>query len=458
MNSKMLIASIGVGLLVSSTASADESQPNTEPQTQSVSAALLEELIKVVNPTNNSGALILVLQQHLNQPGPEADQLAGNILTSIDQLEHQPRIRDCLHGLIEAKKDRLAAQLLLQIVNAEYWAGPYGNIVIGQLEVEDGKLKPERVTAQMRILEEGYFADYVKSFEQPLCFRAAGYRDLDLSLANHKGKVAFVGKVILKSLPAEESGVLKGKVVLDGSSDASIAKVRLQIVRGPLNTPREGDAWRSIYPKRIEVPVSKSGEFRVENLNPNEILIMADAEGHAQRLKSVKLKSAKTTDIGELRVVMRNLGFYLGAAASAAELRWESDFATAAKRAAAEGKPLMVMMTATWCGPCKQFEEETLNDPWIRSVLSHFVIVKAYEDKEVESKYGMTGYPTLVFADSSGKEIYRSEECKPALSFAGDCATAFQLLSIEQPDAIRILLERDVMTLVKDGSENEARP
>src|SRR5262245_59671569 len=62
-------------------------------------------------------------------------------------------------------------------------------------------------------------------------------------------------------------------------------------------------------------------------------------------------------------------------------LAWEKDYPSAITKAKAEKKPLMIMMTATWCGPCKMLEKETLDDPWVRYFLSNFVVVKAYEDK-----------------------------------------------------------------------------
>src|SRR5262249_42486395 len=81
------------------------------------------------------------------------------------------------------------------------------------------------------------------------------------------------------------------------------------------------------------------------------------------------------------------------------ELVGEKDYRSEIKKAKAEKKPLMILMTATWCGPCKLLEKETLDDPWVRYFLSDFVVVKSCEDKDVENAYGLTTYPTLVFTD-----------------------------------------------------------
>src|SRR5207253_280925 len=83
-----------------------------------------------------------------------------------------------------------------------------------------------------------------------------------------------------------------------------------------------------------------------------------------------------------------------------------------------------VMMTATWCGWCKVLEKETLSDPWVRHFLSGFVLVKAYEDRAVEQKYGLSGYPTLVFTDSAGKSVHKTVGHQAQLPFSRECARA----------------------------------
>ncbi len=82
-------------------------------------------------------------------------------------------------------------------------------------------------------------------------------------------------------------------------------------------------------------------------------------------------------------------------------LPWEKDYASALARAKAEKRPLFLMLTATWCGPCKMMESETLPCPAVLSGLEEFVWVKAYEDKALNNQFHLSGYPTLVFLDSA---------------------------------------------------------
>ncbi|HZU34521.1 MAG TPA: thioredoxin family protein [Gemmataceae bacterium] len=132
-------------------------------------------------------------------------------------------------------------------------------------------------------------------------------------------------------------------------------------------------------------------------------------------------KPGQVMDLGTVRLMTTDLGFYIGEPApKTEELKWEKDYASALKRAQAEKKPMLVMMTATWCGWCKKLEHDTLRDAWVRSFLSGFVLVKAFEDKDVEKRYGCSGYPTLVFTDSDGKLIHKVVGYEEWLSFSTD--------------------------------------
>ena len=121
--------------------------------------------------------------------------------------------------------------------------------------VEDGKIEPEMVKAQMPIMQEGYFADEIKSIDLPICFRARGYRDLDVPLSSYKNSLANVGKVILRPLPAEERATLKGTVALDGSSDLKSVQLYVDTAMGPLNTPNGGYSPRALAASHHTAPV-----------------------------------------------------------------------------------------------------------------------------------------------------------------------------------------------------------
>jgi thioredoxin-related protein len=90
-------------------------------------------------------------------------------------------------------------------------------------------------------------------------------------------------------------------------------------------------------------------------------------------------------------------------------------------------------------------EAQTLSDPWVQQFMKKFVVVKAYEDKEVEKQYGLNGYPTLVFTDKVGKELHRTVGYQPAGAFSGQILKACQELNIPADKDLQALAEKGVV-------------
>jgi thiol-disulfide isomerase/thioredoxin len=411
-------------------------------------------------PTENMHALANELEEKLRASGDEAEKVAAEVLAVLPQVEKDPAVVEFVETLAK-EKPVLAARLLAQVARASVMARNYDNaaFAVGQLVVEDEQLDPVMVLAQMPILDEGYFAGEIGDVKRPLCFRAHGYEDLDVPLAadkdaeagdgdygGEKGIAILVGKVTLRPVPEDRRATLRGRIVLDASQDASSATLTLNAAVPPVNTPYGGFSPRMSWPEGIKVSVHENGEFAAEGLNPSKYNVMVTDEEHVQKFQSVTLKPGETTDAGEVRLFASDLGFYIGhEAPETPELAWEADFKTALARSKEENRPLMVMMTATWCGPCKLLEAETLADPWIRHFLSNFVVVKAYEDREVEQKYGLNGYPTLVFCDSGGEQVHKTVGYQPAHSFATQCAKAIKGLDADLPAELQVLAEKKII-------------
>lgn len=106
-------------------------------------------------------------------------------------------------------------------------------------------------------------------------------------------------------------------------------------------------------------------------------------------------------------------------AALADEIKWEKDFNTALKKAAAQKKPVMVDFYTDWCGPCKWLDEKTYSDPGVIEQAKNFISVKVDGDKnrELISAYKIRGYPTIGFLDHTGKETYRVVGFRPPEDF-----------------------------------------
>ncbi len=72
-------------------------------------------------------------------------------------------------------------------------------------------------------------------------------------------------------------------------------------------------------------------------------------------------------------------------------------------------KPVIIDFYADWCGPCIAMEEGTYPDSRVVSELRDFIAIKVDTQKriDIETKYGIAYYPTVVFLDPKGREVSR---------------------------------------------------
>lgn len=102
---------------------------------------------------------------------------------------------------------------------------------------------------------------------------------------------------------------------------------------------------------------------------------------------------------------------------------WLTDLEAARKRARSEGKPILMNFTGSdWCVYCKKLHEEVLTQPAFRAwAESSLVLLEVdfparkpqpadlkKQNQRLAERYGVDGYPTLVFTDGQGKELART--------------------------------------------------
>lgn len=100
-----------------------------------------------------------------------------------------------------------------------------------------------------------------------------------------------------------------------------------------------------------------------------------------------------------------------GQSKAPATIPWESNVTAALAKAEAQHKLVMVDFYTTWCRWCQRLDATTLSEPAVAAKISDgFVPVRLdaeNDGRELAQKFGVDSYPTVVFLDKSGQEVYR---------------------------------------------------
>ena len=96
---------------------------------------------------------------------------------------------------------------------------------------------------------------------------------------------------------------------------------------------------------------------------------------------------------------------------SLSEIAWiKEDYAAALSQAESDGKLLMIDVYTEWCGPCKLLDKNTFPQKNVVDKSANFVSLKLDAEKgqgpEVAKKFGVTGFPTILFVNGKGELVH----------------------------------------------------
>ena len=102
---------------------------------------------------------------------------------------------------------------------------------------------------------------------------------------------------------------------------------------------------------------------------------------------------------------------------------WQTNYKTALEQAAKENKSVLLDFTGSdWCGWCIKLTKETFSQPEFKAFAKKNLILveldfpngktqpaeERVQNTELQLKFGVQGFPTLVLLNSQGKESARN--------------------------------------------------
>lgn len=98
-----------------------------------------------------------------------------------------------------------------------------------------------------------------------------------------------------------------------------------------------------------------------------------------------------------------------------AEMEWLEDYGSTLKQAKKNDQLILIDFYTSWCTFCKTLDKEVFGNPEVVAMVRDFACAKldAEVQKAASSRYRPEGFPTILFATSSGEEILRVSGYRP---------------------------------------------
>jgi thioredoxin 1 len=324
-----------------------------------------------------------------------------------------------------------AASILCCVVagHAQQDAGPSGGVLTGTVKAVDavkgiiGVAQPDgqqtfvAVTAATIITRQETAAasdvqvgQMVVVMGQPTTITA---RTISISPLPAPAGAASPGAAAEATPTADEKPASTEAPASSPQAVAGPAAVTGQVTQLSPLTVRTGDGVVVVVNLADDAQVSKPIAVTLDEIKPGDAVTVTGKAGTDGYLyaKSVQIRA------GEAQ------------ADAPTSLTWVGTMDAALSQANATGQPVMIDFYTGWCSWCKTLDEKTYSDPGVISALAGKVVT-AKIDAEAQAaearKYQVSGYPTIVFLNSTGAEIHRIEGYVPPDAFLSELKTALQ--------------------------------
>jgi len=110
------------------------------------------------------------------------------------------------------------------------------------------------------------------------------------------------------------------------------------------------------------------------------------------------------------------------------QVAWMTSFDEALKIAREKNKPVMIDFYADWCGWCHRLDSDTYSSGEVVNKSKDFVNLKidADAERDLVQRYRITGLPTILFIDGTGREIHRIVGYKAPDAFSKEMEIALR--------------------------------
>jgi thioredoxin-related protein len=112
---------------------------------------------------------------------------------------------------------------------------------------------------------------------------------------------------------------------------------------------------------------------------------------------------------------------------AAPDVQWQPNLEAAKAQAKASGKRIFLDVSTEWCGWCKKLQHDTFPSDVAKKALAKVIPVSVEtqkadgsptENKSLEQRYRVDGFPTLLILDANGNEVARQPGYLPPERFA----------------------------------------